>query len=304
MDIAPVIKTAERARVRTWLSVKRGVRISVEGIAVIEVATVKVAVVEVVAIDDRPAVGDVGVMVIDHGPAVPVISPVMPAPSKSSEEADSKSDAERDCRAGKKDSGHGIPAWVGDDGRPVDEPRIISRYIDHLRVGRFDSDGAALGRHLLLFVAVQLAGVPRLLPHRLNSISHILLLVGIGVAKGRSPRKVLVHVFKDRGKLRESLHARIPRLFVDFFGQLFTLEVGMTLHPAVCLDNLGRIRGRRENLGNQGVGVQGDRRDQLLDLLGSELRGRCWRWSLVVGLTAETVGVGLRGELYKQTAEN
>jgi hypothetical protein len=42
----------------------------VEGIAVVEVAVVEVAAVEVVAgdvaVDDRSAVGDVGVVVIDH----------------------------------------------------------------------------------------------------------------------------------------------------------------------------------------------------------------------------------------------
>ena len=42
----------------------------------------------------------------------------------------------------------------------------------------------------------------------------------------------------------------------------------MTLYPAVRLDNLGRISGRCENLRNEGVWVQSDRRNQLLDLLG------------------------------------
>ena len=36
-----------------------------EGIAVVEIAMVGVAPIEVVAIDDRSAVGDVGVVVID-----------------------------------------------------------------------------------------------------------------------------------------------------------------------------------------------------------------------------------------------
>lgn len=66
----------------------------------------------------------------------------------------------------------------------------------------------------------------------------------------------------------------------------------MTLHPAVRLNNLGRISRRCENLRNQGVGIQGDRRDQLLDLLGRELRGRCW--CLLVGLAGGTVRAGLR----------
>jgi hypothetical protein len=65
----------------------------VESIAVVEIVAV---VIEVVAIDDRAAVGDVGVVVVDRPPAVPVIIPVMPAPPKSSEKADSKSTTEKD----------------------------------------------------------------------------------------------------------------------------------------------------------------------------------------------------------------
>src|SRR5580700_431992 len=148
-DIAAVIKATESAGMCTWLGVKRRVTASVEGIAVVEIAMVKVAAIEVVAgevvaIDDGSAVGNVGVVVVDHGPTAPVVPPVAPTPSKSSEEADSKSKPEGD-------SGHGVPAWVADDRRPVHEPRIIGRHVDHVRVGWFDDDGAALSRHLLLF---------------------------------------------------------------------------------------------------------------------------------------------------------
>src|SRR5713101_3844166 len=77
--ISAVIKAAERAGVCSWLGVKT--RRPVEGIAVI-----KVAVVEVTAIDDRSAVGDVGVVVVDRAMATPVVPPVTPAPAKPSEE--------------------------------------------------------------------------------------------------------------------------------------------------------------------------------------------------------------------------
>src|SRR5260370_35896876 len=97
--IPAVIKAAERAGACSWLSVKRRMSTSVVSIAVVEIAMVKVAAIEVVAaeivaIDYRPAVGDVGVGVVDHCPTVPVISPVMPAPSDSSESANSKSKPE------------------------------------------------------------------------------------------------------------------------------------------------------------------------------------------------------------------
>ena len=140
--------------------------------------------VEVVAIDDRSAVGDIGVVVVDHPMAMPIPSPVMPAPPKSSEEADSKSSTEVESRAAKKDSGHRIPTWVGDDGVAVHEPRIIGGNVDHIWIGRFDDGRVTLSRYLLLFVAIQMAGLPSLLAHFLDGIHHVLLLVGICVAKG------------------------------------------------------------------------------------------------------------------------
>ena len=65
-DIAAVIKATERAGARTWLCVKRRVPASVEAIAMVEVAVVEAVAAEVVAIDDRSAMGDVGVVIVDH----------------------------------------------------------------------------------------------------------------------------------------------------------------------------------------------------------------------------------------------
>src|SRR6266481_2978383 len=115
-----------------------------------------------------------------------------------------------------------------------------------------------------------------LLTQGLHGIRHILRLVYICLAKRRRPRQVLVHVFKNRRELRQGLYARIPVLFVDFFAELVTLEIGMTLHPALRLDNLSWIRGSGENLRNERVRVQGDRRDKLLQFLGGRFRGRSW----------------------------
>src|SRR4029077_14088219 len=119
--------------------------------------------------------------------------------------------------------------------------------------------------------------------HHLDGIRHILLLVGVCVPKRRSPGKVLVHIFKNRRKLREGFHAGVPRSFVDFLCQLFTFEVGATLYPAVRLDNFSWISGSSEDLCNERVRVQGDRRDELLQLLRGLLRG--WSRQRIVGLT-------------------
>ena len=67
---------------------------STERSAVVDVAAIKVAVVEVVAIDDCSAVRNVGVVMVDYLPAVPVVSPVMPAPTIATEKAHAKAEAE------------------------------------------------------------------------------------------------------------------------------------------------------------------------------------------------------------------
>ena len=156
---------------------------SVERVAVVEIAMVEVAVVKVVAVDDRSAVGDVGVVVVDHTVAMPVASPVMPAPTISSEKAHAETDSESNPGSGEEDPGHGIPAWICDDRLAVYEPGVIGGHVDHLGVSGLDDDCVALRCYLLLFIAIQVAGLVSLLTHRLDRIRHFLLLIGVCVAK-------------------------------------------------------------------------------------------------------------------------
>lgn len=163
----------------SWISsnmfprVKRG--------AMVKIAA---AVVEVVAIHNRAAVGDVSVMVEHRAAIVPVISPVIPAPAKSSEETDPKSSAEVESWATIKDSGHGIPTRVGQNGVSVYDPWIVSRHVHNVRIRRLNDDRVSLSRHLLLVVAVQLSGLLSLLAHRLDGIRHSLRIVGVCFAEG------------------------------------------------------------------------------------------------------------------------
>src|SRR5260370_16697530 len=97
-DVATVIKATKRPRARSWLKVRsrRSVEpqmsaagpASVERVAMVEVAVVEVVVAKIVAINDRPAVGDEGVVVLNHPMAMPVASPVMPPPTLSPVEPD------------------------------------------------------------------------------------------------------------------------------------------------------------------------------------------------------------------------
>ena len=58
-------------------------------------------VIEVVAIDEDSAVGYVGIVAEHDVVAMPIVSPVVPAPSEPAEEADSKAEAKRNSRTGK-----------------------------------------------------------------------------------------------------------------------------------------------------------------------------------------------------------
>jgi hypothetical protein len=106
----------------------------------------------------------------------------------------------------------------------------------------------------------------RALTHRLDRVHHILLMIDVGVSERRRPRQVLVHVRKDRWKLRERLDARIPGLRVDLLRELLWVVPAALLHPTLRLDDLLGIRGGREDLGDQLVRIQGNRGHELLQL--------------------------------------
>src|SRR6266436_9325492 len=162
-------------------------RTSVKRVAVAEAAVVKVAAIEITvmesAVTEVSAVRDESVMVEECSTAMPVVSPVAPAPPKASEVPDTKSNTEGESDAAPKNPRHRIPARVGDDGRAVHEPGIIGWHINHLWVGRFDNDRFSLCGNPFLFVAVQMTGFLSLLTHVLDSIGHIFRLVGIRLAE-------------------------------------------------------------------------------------------------------------------------
>src|SRR5260370_7120039 len=109
--------------------------VEVAAVAEIAVAVAEITVAEHV-VTKIPAVGDPFTMIEERSTVMPVVPPVTPAPSKTSEEANSKSNTEGQSGAIPKNPGHRVPARVGNDGRPVDEPRIIGRHVDPLGSGR------------------------------------------------------------------------------------------------------------------------------------------------------------------------
>ena len=85
--------------------------------AAIEMATsvieTRTSLIEGVAIDEGSAVGDVGSMVVGHPSVVPVEPPIVPPPTKTGEEADTKARSEIKVWPVVKDSRNTNPTWIG-----------------------------------------------------------------------------------------------------------------------------------------------------------------------------------------------
>jgi len=109
------------------LSTSAARSVSVERVAMVEVAVVEIATaaVEVVAIDDGSAGGDVGVVIVDHPMAVPVASPVMPAPNRTlrRNRCQTRFQIQSPPQPGRSPAR--IPAWIGDEWGRIHEPGII-----------------------------------------------------------------------------------------------------------------------------------------------------------------------------------
>ena len=107
----------------------------------------------------------------------------MPAPPKSSKKADPEAEPKSNPYSGQKKPRLRIPAGIRNDRITVHQPWIVLRHVDYIGIDRLNYDGVALILYLLLFIAIQVTVVVSLLPQRLDGVGHILLLVGICVAK-------------------------------------------------------------------------------------------------------------------------
>jgi hypothetical protein len=109
---AAMIKTAERTGVRAGLAVwgRKPMLRTCKSSCGCAVTNVPGVAREIVSIDERPTVGNVGIVVIDDRVVMPVESPVMPSPAKTAEVANSKAYTEGNCRAADENSGDWIPS--------------------------------------------------------------------------------------------------------------------------------------------------------------------------------------------------
>jgi len=70
------------------------------------------------------------------------------------------------------------------------------------------------------------------------------------------------------------LHARVPVLVRDHLVQGVAAKVGILLHEACGLNDLERIGRGHEDLCQQLIGIEGDRREELVELVLAVRRAR------------------------------
>jgi hypothetical protein len=156
------------------------------------------------------------------------------------------------------------------------------RLLDHnhaLVLNRFGLD-------LLLLCGFQIAFFLRLFSHALHSLHHIGLLGQEGVAEIGGPLNVIGEALDHFREPGQSLHAWIPWLLRHSVGQFLfpILEVLVLREPLLELDDLKRIRRRRQHLSEKRIGIKGNRSDQRVELVGRNLRWLLRRLSFFVGL--------------------
>jgi hypothetical protein len=99
--------------------------------AIVEAAA---AAIERIVVEKCSAVG-FKVMVIEKNVVVaPVRVPVVPSPAESAKEANTKTQAESNAGAGKKQSRIVIPAWPHSYGRSIHKPGVILWNVNDLGV--------------------------------------------------------------------------------------------------------------------------------------------------------------------------
>ena len=101
-----------------------------------------------IAVDDSRAMRDERVVVVDYSAgAVPIESPMVPTPAEAGKQSNSKTEAESDARPVDEESRVRIPTGEDRDGRSINKPRIVLRYINHLRTRWLNNNRLSIVRN-------------------------------------------------------------------------------------------------------------------------------------------------------------
>jgi len=172
--------------------------------------------------------------------------------------ADGNARAEGDDRRG--------PHFLPDD----HDLGIVYRDVDHRRAGGLYDDGLRFLDDDHLFVGLQVTGVLSLLAKALDRGHDVFLLYGDGVTQRLRPVEVAVQQLDHFRVVHERQHAGIPGQCLDGLLIHFAL---MLLDKSSGLHDRQGISGRRQDLGNQHVGIQCNGSDQFIELSLGEFLG-------------------------------
>ena len=131
-----------------------------------------------------------------------------------------------------------------------------------------------LNGHFLLRRRFQRPGGCRFAAQALHRRQAIRLLAQKGVAELLRPVELLRHHLEDARKRHQRFDARVPALPFQRLCQRIAFErcILRIGHPARRHDDLERISGGRQDLDDQLVRIERDRRQDLVELLGFERR--------------------------------
>src|SRR5882762_10073709 len=147
----------------------------------------RASAIEAGVMAELPAVRNVGVIAVSQVVSVPIRTPVVPPPAEATVEADTYSQAEPDPGPIVVEARNVNPAGVVVEGITVDNPGVVFRYINELRICRLNFNRISIGADGFLLCALQVPGLLRSLTHRLNRVEDRLLPVHIGLAEGGRP---------------------------------------------------------------------------------------------------------------------
>jgi hypothetical protein len=82
------------------------------------------------------------------------------------------------------------------------------------------------------------------------------------ISQVRRPLDIASHPLHHVWKLYQSLDAWVPRLLCDGVRHCFALQILVSIHPLLELDNFKWISGSGECLSQKWIGIKSDRRDQ------------------------------------------
>ena len=151
--------------------------------------------------------------------------------------------------------------------RAVDDRRVVVRQVDGFRIRKADDETRVLEIDPVLIGRRQTARGIRFASQVLHRIHDLRFLVEESIAEVFGPIEFLVHHVEDLRKRDQRFDARVP------FGLLCRAHCAVAVQPRIAprptrrLDDFSRISRGHQDLRQQRIGIQRDRRQHLVELL-------------------------------------